>query len=251
MIHYTQKYLLDPAHKVTVHLVGLGGTGSQMLNQLVRLHETLKALGHPGLHIRAWDADVVSAANLARQLFYEPDLGLNKALVLVSRINRCFGLDWEANSRAFDGSEGANIIITCIDTAAGRIKIGAQLKPRGKGVATERTYYWLDMGNAQETGQAILGTIQPAPQPTGEKRTTGSLKTVLQKFPQLSKLKEVDEGPSCSLAQAINRQDLFINSTLAQFGAGLLWKLFRKGVIRHHGCYVNLENMTVNPIPIK
>jgi hypothetical protein len=44
--------------------------------------------------------------------------------------------------------------------------------------------------------------------------------------------------------------DLFINSTLAQLGANLIWKLFREGMITHHGAYLNLETMKVNPIAI-
>lgn len=66
----------------------------------------------------------------------------------------------------------------------------------------------------------------------------------------LKKVKEVDQGPSCSLAEAINKQDLFINSTLAQLGMNILWKLFREFMITSHGLYLNLETMIVNPIKI-
>lgn len=249
-VHYTEPYLLDPAHKVTVNLVGLGGTGSQLLTQLVRINETLKALGHPGLHVRGWDPDIVTAANLGRQLFYPADLGLSKAIVLITRINRCLGLDWEAQVDTYSGGETCNILITCIDTAAGRVKIGSQVKDSKHRHAAERSYYWLDLGNSTFTGQAVLGTIATIKQPEGKQAAT-ALKNVIEKFPQLKKMKDADEGPSCSLAQAISRQDLFINSSLAQFGGALLWKLFREGVIRHHGCYVNLQTMQVKPIPIK
>ena len=60
----------------------------------------------------------------------------------------------------------------------------------------------------------------------------------------------VMDGPSCSLAEALERQDLFINSTLAQLGCGILWKMFRNGVIEHNGLYLNLDTMKVNPIII-
>ena len=41
-IHYTEQYLLTPQHKVTVNLVGLGGTGSQVLTALARMNEALR-----------------------------------------------------------------------------------------------------------------------------------------------------------------------------------------------------------------
>lgn len=35
-----------------------------------------------------------------------------------------------------------------------------------------------------------------------------------------------------------------------KLGANLIWKLFREGMITHHGAYLNLETMKVNPINI-
>ncbi len=62
--------------------------------------------------------------------------------------------------------------------------------------------------------------------------------------------KDEDSGPSCSLAEALEKQDLFINSTLAQLGCNLLWKMFRHGMLEHRGLYLNLETLTVNPIRV-
>lgn len=250
-VHYTEKYLLNPAHKVTINLVGGGGTGSSMLTCLARTSETLIALGHPGLHVRLWDPDIVTDANPGRQLFYKPDIGHNKAIVLVTRVNRALGLDWEANPCLFDIRKTANILITCIDTSAGRVQFSNDMVARKTGEAHERTYYWMDLGNGLKTGQVVLGSIVPIAQPKTELKTQGSLPDVLKKFPQLKKMKDKDQEPSCSLVEAIGRQDLFINSTLAQFGSGLIWKLFREGMIRHHGCFVNLDSCLVTPIPIK
>ena len=250
IIHYTEPYFLNPAHKITVNLVGLGGTGSHMLSSLVRLHKTLQALGHPGLHVRGWDPDIVSEANIGRQLFADSEIGQQKAIALISRANRHSGLDWEAHPHIYEDQKGANILITCIDTAAGRIKIGSCLKPRKTGEITTKPFYWLDMGNLQKTGQVVLGTIGAIAQPKTENTTQGILPDVIRKFPQLKKIKEKDQGPSCSLAEAIGKQDLFINSTLAQFGAGLIWKLFREGMIQHHGCFVNLDSFQVTPMRI-
>ena len=75
----------------------------------------------------------------------------------------------------------------------------------------------------------------------------GGLRTELVKY---ARVKEEDSGPSCSLAEALEKQDLFINSTLAQLGCNILWKMFRNGMIEHHGLFLNLGTMKVNPVLI-
>ena len=95
-IHYTDNYLLSPHHPVSVHVIGAGGTGSQVATNLARMDMALRALGHPGLHVTVFDPDTVSEANIGRQLFSESEIGLNKAVALVTRINRFFGSTWVA-----------------------------------------------------------------------------------------------------------------------------------------------------------
>lgn len=254
-IHYTHPYLLNPPHKVTVDLVGIGGTGSQVLTGLARINEALVALGHPGIHVRCWDDDIVSTANIGRQLFSASDIGMNKAVVLTTRVNRYFGYEWEARSQYYGGQETSNILITCVDSAKVRVMLDMKISSvkKKKSEPTDGKYYWLDLGNTQKTGQCILGTLTLIPQRKGKIKTASSLPTVIKKFPMIKKMigKDDQSGPSCSLAEALEKQDLFINSTLAQFGCGLIWKLLREGSINYHGCFVNLESFTVNPISIK
>jgi PRTRC genetic system ThiF family protein len=244
--HFTHPYILNPQHKITVNLIGMGGTGSQVLSSLARIHKGLEALGHTGIHVKVYDFDTVSEANLGRQLFSPSDLNLNKAVAAVSRVNRFFGYQWEAHSVEFNEiSMPANITISCVDSAAARIKISAVLKAvQNKVEPYEDKLYWLDFGNSRVTGQAILGTLFDV----GNKHSC-QLLNVHEAF-DLSIIKEEDQGPSCSLAEAIGRQDLFINSTLANLGCNLLWKLFTDGKIDYHGLYLNLETMQTRPIKI-
>ena len=122
-IHYTDRYLLNPYHPVTVFVIGAGGTGSQVATGLARISVALQALGHPGLHVTVFDPDTVTEANIGRQLFSGSELGLNKAAALVTRINRFFGFSWEAKGQRYplkasaDREEPAlaNIIVTCTD----------------------------------------------------------------------------------------------------------------------------------------
>jgi PRTRC genetic system ThiF family protein len=251
-IHYTSQYLLTPQHKITVNLVGLGGTGSQVLSALARMHTALQALDHPGLHVYGWDPDIVTDANIGRQLFAPADLGIGKAVVLLSRINRFFGTDWEAMPKLYRPKEAANITVTCVDTIQARMTIGEQLNPNAHlgNEPTRKPHYWLDFGNAQKTGQVILGTVGKIAQGKSKHETVDELPNVIQKFPELSEAEDRDSGPSCSLAEALGKQDLFINSTLCNLGMAILWKLFREGCITHHGCYLNLDSMAANPIKI-
>ena len=258
-VHYTDNYLINPQHPVTVNLIGVGGTGSQVLTCLARLDMTLCALGHPGLFVTVYDPDTVTEANIGRQLFSLSDVGLNKAQCLVTRINNFFGNDWKAVPDIYPAilkdarlANLANITITCTDNIRSRLDMWNILKavPVSEYRSYETPLYWMDFGNAQNMGQAILGTVpKKIKQPVSQLyETVSSLRVItrLVKYPK----KEKDSGPSCSLAEALEKQDLFINSTLAQLGCNILWKMFRHGMIEHHGLYLNLETMKVNPIPV-
>ena len=259
-IHYIDNYLINPQHPVTVNLIGAGGTGSQVLTGLARLDVTLRALGHPGLFVTLYDPDIVTEANIGRQLFGYSDMGLNKAQCLITRINNFFGNDWKAVPNIFPTvlknacrDNMANITITCTDNIKSRLDLWNILK--AVQIPGYRDYttplYWMDFGNTQTSGQVVLGTVpkkikQPASQLY---ETAGSLK-VITRLVKYARVKEEDSGPSCSLAEALERQDLFINSTLAQLGCNILWKMFRNGMIEHHGVFLNLGTMKVNPINI-
>ncbi len=263
-IHYVENYLLNPQHPVTVNLIGAGGTGSQVLACLVRIDMALAGLGHPGLHVTVYDPDEVTASNIGRQLFTPADIGINKAECLVSRLNAAFGLGWEAVCEKFpvkvkNATERnlANIFITCTDNIASRSKLdgflnGTEAARNGHRSIDHKTLlYWLDFGNRQNTGQVVLGTIPDAiTQPTIADVETIDRLPKITEMPGYGEVKDDDSGPSCSLAEALEKQDLFINSTLAQLGCNLLWRMFRHGKLDHRGLYLNLETLKVNPMPV-
>lgn len=258
--HNTCSYLLEPQHPITVKVIGCGGSGSQMLQGLARIHVSLRALGHPGFAVQAWDPDKVTEANLGRQLFSVADLGQYKAKVLIERINRFYGLTWSAfpvlyGEKDIQNKSVANIIITCVDN----VKVRRAIDGFASLVATQWRrldpftipLYWLDLGNTRTMGQVVLGSFGPISQPKGARNTQPELPTIVKLVPDLEKHEEKNVAPSCSLAEALGKQDLFINSLLAQYGCDLIWKLFRELRIKYHGVYVNLETLTTNPITIK
>ena len=117
--HYLPPELLRST--VRVALVGCGGSGSQMLTALARLHVSLVALGHPGgLQVTTFDPDRVSESNVGRQLFAPADVGQFKSTVLTARLNLFYGLAWRAETERFpdDASNMWDIVIGCVDTKA-------------------------------------------------------------------------------------------------------------------------------------
>lgn len=275
MIHNTVPYLLNPQHLITVNLIGAGGTGSNVLQLLGRMNEALVGLGHPGIHVRVWDGDTVSAANVGRQLYSPVEVGMNKAVAKINAINRYYGYGWEAHPEHFNllTSKPANIYLSCVDSAATRVGIAKVIAEMAAAQPYEKGYYWMDFGNSYRSGQVVLGSVgdylldhlspgfhhphsmneppESMVKAFKEAQARRVLPNVLELFPELETMPEEDNQPSCSLAQALGRQDLYINSMLANAGMQLLWNLFRNGGTDIQGMYLNLETMTMNPIKIR
>ena len=58
------------------------------------------------------------------------------------------------------------------------------------------------------------------------------------------------QGPSCSLQEALTRQDLFVNQWMATCALEVIWRMFRYGQVKVHGAFVNLNTMTVRALPV-
>jgi len=260
-VHFTDSDLINATNPVSVNLIGAGGTGSKVLTALLEMNHSLIALGHAGLHVRLWDDDRVTEANLGRQRFAGCETGLYKSVALINRANRWSGTNWKAETRKFERDSlgrlpkhaGASIFITCVDSVEARFEIADLLKTLNNGrYYINRPRYWLDYGNSQHTGQVILSTIGSIRQPQSEKyETVASLPLVTEEFGELLKQSEAtDDTPSCSLAEALERQDLYINASLAQMGSSLLWSLFRNGLTEYKGFFLNLKTFHSQPIKV-
>jgi PRTRC genetic system ThiF family protein len=148
----------------------------------------------------------------------------------------------------------SEIYISCVDSVKSRFDIAEILNELkiDKGYYRNKCKYWIDFGNSQFTGQVLLSTIGNIKQPNSEKyETVESLPFITEEFGELLKISELEDNtPSCSLAEALEKQDLFINSVLAQMGSSLLWSLFRNGLIENRGFFLNLKNFTAQPIKL-
>lgn len=228
-------------------LIGCGGNGSAVLLQLPYLHQALLAWGHPGLDVTVFDRDSVSESNCVRQPYSQVDVGLNKATVLVSRLNSFWGLQWSAQPRHFDIEDSqyltnADLVISCVDTRTGRKQIYQMLRNRLYG-----SEYWLDLGNSSTSGQFVLGTVPNR----NQRRVRNGLPSVVDLFPDIAddSLPE-DDLPSCSAIEALQRQEPFINQTLAVEALAMLTRLLRYGSIRYHGGKFNAEVGSTIPLRI-
>ena len=293
---------LKENYDIDVVLIGCGGTGSQMLTGLAQMHATIRALNHEalltqdpaaacrcrGLRVTVYDPDVVTQFNVGRQLFYEADLGMNKALCLVSRVNMAYGTQWVAVPEEYLDQAGSTrslstqIVISCTDTAKSRRELHTYLWKHSQSL---RTHYWLDCANLATVGQVVLGQpgreneeqwpmnkeFDPAwarwkgqqrPQIRDENGGYDRfcvqddceirLPCVTELFPDLmdENFDETNE-PSCSMVDAQRKQSLFVNRMVSAYALDLLWELIREGSVDNQGCFFNLRTRTAQPVPLK
>lgn len=247
MEHLIHPRLLGRPVKVCV--VGAGGTGSQVLTGLAQLHTALVSLGHPGgLDVTVVDDDTVSEANVGRQMFWPPDIGQPKATILVNRINMSMGTNWAASVTRVrqDQRIQADIVIGCVDNRLARKYI---LEGLQRGVQGQQLAYYLDIGNDVSSGQVVLGEVQ------GDMDRTvypNRLPHVAELFPEIidPDKDSPDDGPSCSLAAALEKQSLFINRGVSVFALNMLFELFRYGKLTYSAVFLNLKTGTSNALAI-
>jgi PRTRC genetic system ThiF family protein len=191
------------------------------------------------------DGDIISPVNCVRQPFCSTEIGLAKAVVLVSRLNLFWGLSWKAIAEHLTPHTDVSsfdIVIGGVDTRAARQLIQNRVED-----SRSRISYWLDLGNSADTGQFVLG------QPLNARNRRGSdrLRTAPELFPEIVDPTLDDDGvPSCSAAEALERQEPFVNQVLAYHSLAMLTQLFRYGRIEHHGAFVNVRESRVQPISI-
>lgn len=260
-VHFLDNSLLTVTNPLRVNVIGAGGTGSKVITALMELNLTMIALDHPGIDVHLWDDDLITHANIGRQRFAESEIGLPKSVALINRVNRWTGSNWKAHTEKFqrDALDGipqnayASIYLSCVDNVKARFDIADIINNIDNGYfGAEIPKYWLDFGNTQESGQVILSTVGDIEQPKSTNyNTIKNLPSITEQYGELlTQSEDTDNTPSCSVAEALEKQSLFINSTLANMGCSLLYNLFRDGFTEHRGFFLNLKNFNAKPIPV-
>lgn len=223
------------SNSFNVLLIGAGGNGSEMFDNLQKIDGGLKAFGHNGINVIVIDDDEVAEHNIVRQRFWPHEVGINKAVALVNRANMALGLDWTALPYRFTERDSrvlvwADLIITAVDNLAARQAV-FKVAPK----AASGNHIWLDMGVERNKGQVIVGHL------LNGNSLTSQFPNVVAHYPDLLTEKDKPETASCSALDSIQKQDLFINQTVAQLAAELLWQALRTGEWRWNGGYVDLK----------
>ena len=230
---------------INILVVGCGGNGSAIAAGLPYLHQALLAFGHPGgLNVTLIDPETVSETNCVRQPFCRTEIGLSKAIVLAHRVNMFWGLSWhgmQVGIEQLKGGAQVDILIGCVDTRKARRAIN-------RWVTRSRVLYWLDLGNNASNGQFVLGQ----PSNLANKKNKNRLPTVAELYPEIVCTKQnEDDQPSCSAAEALTRQEPFINQNIGYQALAMLTLLLRHGSLSYQGGFYNPEKGIFVPLLVK
>lgn len=244
------EWIANPLLPITVTVVGAGGSGSLFAQHLARVAFAYHNLYGRKMVVTIFDGDTVSMSNIGRQAYTQNEVFMNKAYVIASRINRVYGYEWIGANMNFTYKKvkkpnlkllqafGANFIISAVDNLKAREMIKEFINDSKTLVnMPEYTpYFWLDMGNTKTTGNIVIGSKQM------------EWPDVLDEYKHL--MTDGDKGPSCSLAMALNEQDLFINSFCANVAAKWLWECLTKPEIDWRGAFLNLDTLNFRKLKI-
>jgi hypothetical protein len=152
----------EPGDNRNLVVVGCGGTGSYVAENLCRLF-----IDKPALKIILVDADIIEERNCRRQNFNAGEVGMLKCQALAERLSRVYvrELGWVPAPFREDlvldmgGGFGhpleQDIIIGCVDDSnGGRQAIHKMFDKRG-GFG-----WWIDAGNGENSGQILIGNTQ-------------------------------------------------------------------------------------------
>lgn len=238
--------------KLQVVIVGAGGTGSQVLTHMARIYHVMKALGREQeIMVTVIDDDTVSETNLFRQAFFPADIGHNKAHVLVQRVNLGFCLNWRAenvrlteeNAKTLLGD--ANLVIGAVDSPTARKVIYSM---RDFFEKQRKDVMWMDCGNRLDDGQVIIGHLS---QSSHSAKSQIWVPNAGDLYPDLVDPSIVEEDiPSCSLAESLAKQSLFVNTGAAVHACSMLFTLLRYGQLEHHVTYYNVRNNKSGTLPV-
>ena len=226
--------------KINIVVVGAGGTGGYLISMLAQMNFILNKISENkcGFNVTVYDGDEVSEFNCGRTNFYPMDIGFKKSEILVNRINYGFDTNWVGIGKNFqcDQSLGnADIIMTCVDSASFRYKLGEHYEN------SNTKALWFDGGNGEFDGQCIAGHL-------GSPMSLDKIPNVYDLYKNQLQTIEDDKSQSCSHEQSINKQSYGVNQQTALLMAQLLWQLIRKGNAQYHGAFFDLNIGDVSPL---
>lgn len=244
------KHLLCNHFPLEILVLGAGGTGSHALPHMLRQLRNLPA-GCPYIMTVA-DGDSVEQKNLVRQNFVEPDLGKNKAEVIVTRYAASFSLfdnvfacpryieSISAIDDAFRSMEELarprpsfyiRMIVTLVDNHRSR-----QLVHEYVNSWHSSPIFWLDAGNEEFTGHVSLGfrennyaMFNPP---------LFNLPLVTEIYPDILQVKSrFNSQLSCAELAESSPQTIMANVTAATLINVFFSQVLRGDIVSHHATF--------------
>jgi PRTRC genetic system ThiF family protein len=236
-----------PWQTVEIIIVGCGGSGGYLAQHAGRIMYTLYMSSKMG-HIRLVDPELVEEPNLGRQLFCVADVGQPKAAVLARRYSEAWGLNTSYHVGDFSKELRMNdadltVIVGCVDGARGRRAISQALSENDPEQAPR--IWWLDLGNAHDTGQVLFGCAHDVYQMRGaflNKEACYRLPSPAIQHPELlaERPDELQESNlSCAEMAAANLQSLNVNARVAAEASDFLTRFLVTQDLRRFACQVN------------
>lgn len=233
-------------------MVGIGGTGSLVVDGLCRL---LNDIDIPLVII---DYDRVEPPNLLRQAFFKEDLGKFKSQVIAERCARQYGRRIYYSIYPFDKelslSSGKymitplaqnSLIIGCVDNPLARQSIAETLdKSFGN--------WWLDTGNGYNFGQVLIGNTNSIGMLAGafHKNTQEAYfipSPALQR-PELLAQTDKQKQPECAEAIRDDEQSPVINQAMSVLVLEFVRRMLYDN-LDWIGAYLDLQTGTLKTVP--
>ncbi|MBA7707034.1 hypothetical protein ES703_115895 [subsurface metagenome] len=235
----------------TVTVVGCGGTGGFVAEELCRLLPERAQLV-------LVDHDRVEPHNLLRQHFYAADVGKFKSQALAERLARQFGRPvgycvYPYDSELIDTEYGSGmvrpmaqgIIIGCVDNADAR-----------RSIATDFNYtnWWIDAGNGYSSGQVLIGNARNLFELEGSfeevTRQVGRLPMPSMQLPSLLIPPTVKDAAPRDCAESVFNEDQnpVINQAMGMLVLEFIHRLL-VGKLSWMGVYLDMEAGTLQTVP--
>lgn len=241
MRHFFSKRL-NEIKSISIAVFGVGGTGSFLVEELVKIIAYNHLTDKYEFLFRIYDDDKVSEGSVIRGNFTMSELNEYKGKALGQRLGRLYGvkINWFPSDEAYIG---ANFNFICVDSVRARNNIYDRLIERSISSVREeyRAMYAMDFGNHATGGQVILGTTHNIVGMGDEGAQL--LETFVDIYRGLKD--DNDTEPSCSVIQSVARQGIFTNNIIALYGANMFYELITKDFINYSAVYFDNSQQTM------
>jgi hypothetical protein len=248
-------YTLDNSfarHGFTVTVVGCGGTGGFVANDLCRLLPLYARLA-------LVDHDRVEERNLSRQDFLADELGQIKSEALAKRLSRRYErpIAYSTSPIALTQISYPGLVIGCVDNGPARRDIARRLIERSsltwvggysamvprelqRGPQPETALWWVDAGNGENYGQILIGNAEGAA--FNDRGVCHLLPLPTIQRPDL--LAQIPPQQDCA---QIAEQGPTINQTMAALVVEVVRRLI-DGTCSWMQLYVDMESASLHPV---